>query len=196
MRITIFLLLLVAAATKGMAQTAATPIHWQNPSFEGEAQDATVPIGWLTCDPFSTPDILPGFWGVYQPASDGDTYVGLITRADGTWEAMTQRLARTVHKGDCYGFSVDLARGATYSGYNKAIKVRIWGSTDKCDKTQLLLETPLVEHIHWKTYPVTFTAKRPIRYIIIEAFYSEGRFSHKGNVLIDNLTPLRPCPRA
>lgn len=178
------------------AQPPATTIYWQNPSFEGEPQDATVPIGWLTCDPFSTPDILPGFWGVYQSASDGDTYVGLITRANGTWEAITQRLSHTISKGDCYGFSLDLARGATYSGYNKAIKVRIWGSTNRCDKTQLLLETPLIEHAHWQTYPVKFTASRSIRYIIIEAYYREGRFSHTGNVLIDNLTPLRICPRA
>lgn len=179
------------------AQEAATPppIHWQNPSFEGEPADATVPIGWIGCEPLTTPDILPGFWGIYQEANDGDTYVGLITRANGSWESITQRLERSIETDDCYVFLLDLARGATYSGYNQPLKLRVWGSTDRCSKDQLLYESPLIEHAYWKTYRVEVKAEQPIRYIILEAFHREGKFRYSGNILLDNLTPLRWCPR-
>lgn len=178
------------------AQDDAPPIYWQNPSFEGEPQDATIPIGWLACESFTTPDILPGYWGVYQEATDGDTYVGLITRDNGTWESITQRLSRTIEKDECYTFNFDLARGATYSGYNQPLKLRIWGSTNKCEKSQLLFESPLVEHTFWKKYVLEFTAEQAIRYIIIEAYHSDGKFSYTGNILIDNLSPIQLCPRA
>ena len=79
-----FLLLICLFPLVAFSQKQANPIYWQNASFEGEPQDATVPIGWLACEPFTTPDILPGFWGIFQEASEGETYVGLITRENGT----------------------------------------------------------------------------------------------------------------
>ncbi len=192
-------ILLITAFLSAMvcwAQTPAKSIFWQNPSFEGEPQDATVPIGWMGCEALTTPDILPGVWGIYQEASDGETFLGLITRNNGTWESITQRLSQKIDTKECYTFSVDLARGATYSGYNGALKLRVWGSTDKCSKDQLLYESPLIKHTFWQQYKCEFTAEQPIRYIIIEAFHKEGIFSYEGNILIDNLSPLQSCPRA
>lgn len=171
-------------------------IYFNNPSFEGEPADATVPVGWLPCEALTTPDILPGFWGVYREASEGDTYVGLITRGDGTWESITQRLNQTLSAGECYKFTLDLARSPTYNQYNRPIKLRVWGGSYKCEKDQLLLETDLIEHSFWKPYEVNFYPKAPINYIIFEAFYQEGAFRHPGNILIDNLSPIRQCPRA
>ena len=190
----VFLLLLLPALAA--TQDIPPPIFWQNPSFEGEPADATVPIGWMGCEPLTTPDILPGFWGIYQEPSDGDTFVGLITRANGTWESITQRLERTIEVEDCYVFQIDLARGPTYSGYNNPLKLRVWGSTDRCGKDQLLYESPLIEHTYWQSYRVEVKAERPIRYLILEAFHREVPFRYSGNILLDNLTPLRWCPRA
>lgn len=166
-----------------------------NASFEGEPQDATVPVGWHACAPGTTPDILPGVWGVYTEASEGDTYVGLITRDDGTWESIGQRLTVPLKDKECYKFTLDLAHSKTYSGYNLPIKLRIWGGNTKCQKNQLLLETDFIDHSDWKTYNVKFTTKGEIRYIIFEAFYKDGTFSRRGNILIDNLSKLKKCPR-
>lgn len=179
-----------------LSQAPAKSIYWQNPSFEGEPQDATVPIGWIGCEAQTTPDILPGVWGIYLEASDGETFLGLITRNNGSWESITQRLNEKINPKGCFTFNFDLAKGATYSGYNGALKLRIWGSTDKCSKDQLLYESPLIKHTFWQKYNCKFTAKQPIRYIIIEAFHKEGDFSHEANILIDNLSPLQSCPRA
>lgn len=171
-------------------------IHFDNPSFEGEPSDATVPRGWLPCEEFTTPDILPGFWGVYREASEGETYLGLITRGDGTWESITQRLSQPIKKDECYRFTMDLARSASYNQYSRPIKLRVWGSTTKCEKKQLLLETKLIEHTRWKSYEVSFYAKSTTNYIIFEAYYEDGATNHPGNILIDNLSPLKLCPRA
>lgn len=167
-----------------------------NASFEGKPQDATNPVGWFPCERGTTPDILPGPWGVYQEASDGNTYVGLITRDDGTWESIGQRLKKSLQPKDCYTFNIDLAHSSTYSGYNLPIRLRIWGGTTRCTKEQLLFESDVIKNTDWETHEVQFYVKTPINYILIEAFYKENRFSHRGNILVDHITPIKACPRA
>ena len=173
-----------------------TTILINNASFEGEPQDATVPVGWFECAPGTTPDILPGPWGVHLESSEGDTYMGLITRRDGSYESVGQRLSKTLKAKECYAFTLDLAHSETYSGYNAAIKLRIWGGKTHCAKDQLLKETDFIKNTDWETHSVRFSPKQDINYIIIEAYYKDGRFSHQGNVLIDNISPIKSCIRA
>ncbi len=170
-------------------------IELSNSSFEGEPRDATVPQGWMVCQEGSTPDILPGYWGVYGDPSDGDTYVGLITRGNNTWENIGQRLSETLEKGTCYSWSLDLAHSDTYSGYNGPLKLRIWISKSKCQRDQMIYESPLIEHLDWKSYQIKFTPKEDYRYILIEPFHSEKTFSYEGNILIDRLRPIKGCDR-
>ncbi|MEM1327626.1 MAG: hypothetical protein AAGI23_16815 [Bacteroidota bacterium] len=171
-------------------------IYLVNASFEGEPSDATIPVGWFACAPGTTPDILPGPWGVYQEATEGETFIGLITRGDGSFESIGQRLASPLKRMECYSFSMDLAYSNTYAGYNRPIKVRVWAGKKKCEKRQLLAESEWIEDIDWNTYNFQFTAKENYFYLIIEAFYEESRFSHQGNILIDNVSALKWCTRA
>ena len=171
-------------------------IYLTNTSFEGEPDDATIPVGWFACAPGTTPDILPGPWGVYQEATEGNTYVGLITRGDGTYESIGQRLPSPLKSNECYSFTVDLAHSNTYAGYKEPLRLRIWAGKNKCDKGQLIAETDVIENRDWETHSFEFTAEKAYRYIIIEAFHKEGRFSHQGNILIDNLSGLKWCTRA
>jgi hypothetical protein len=171
-------------------------IYLTNASFEGEASDATVPVGWFACAPGTTPDILPGPWGVYQEATEGETFIGLITRSDGSFESIGQRLSSPLKQTECYSFSMDLAYSNTYAGYNRPIKVRVWAGKKKGEKRQLIAESTAIDDIDWATHNFQFTAKENYFYIIIEAFYQEGRFSHQGNILIDNFSALKWCTRA
>ena len=171
-------------------------IYLNNASFEGVPQDATIPAGWFGCELGTTPDILPGAWGVYQEASEGDTYVGLITRDDGTWESIGQRLSSPLKAKDCYSFTLDIAHSNTYATYNKPLKLRIWAGSDRCTKSQLLLETDFITDTDWETYEVDFTAKSALNYILIEAHYTTKSFSYRGNVLVDNISPIKKCVRA
>ncbi len=176
--------------------TAQQDIYLSNASFEGQPDDATIPIGWFACTPTTTPDILPGPWGVYQEATEGDTYMGLITRGDGTFESIGQRLPKAIKAKECYKFSLDLAHSDTYAGYNKPVKLRIWVGQQKCDRGQLIAETDFIDHLDFRTYRFQFNAKKDGYYIIIEAYYKDGRFSHQGNILIDNFSAIRLCNRA
>ena len=179
------------------AQDAVPPIRIQleNASFEGEPADATMPAGWHKCDENSTPDILPGFWGVLQEPFDGDTFVGLIVRQDGSKESMAQRLPTPMEPKECYRFSVELAQSKKYVNYNTPIKLRIWGGPTKCDRAQLISETPLIDHREWRNYVFDIIPESRINYLIIEA-YTDAPGAVMGNVLLDHLSIIVRCPRA
>lgn len=173
------------------------PIRLINGSFENDPQDATVPTGWQPCKAGTTPDILPGFWGVYNEPADGETYMGLITRTDNTWEAVGQPLNETMRKGECYDFNLDLAHSKTYADYNMPVILRIWGGKGNCNRAQLLGETKAIIHTEWRNYEFTFYPKGDYDYIIFEAHYTKGLlFYYNGNILLDNCSPIIKCIRA
>lgn len=179
-----------------LAINLAGQITVTNPSFEDEPSDATTPQGWLPCDDMTTPDIFPGFWGVYNEPSHGKTYVGIITRENGTFESFGQRLSQTLKEKSCYFSEIDLAHSIIYSGYNKPIKLRIYLGNESCSKDQLIYESPFINHMNWKTFKFSFNPEKDYNYIIFEAYYQEGKFSHKGNILLDNLRPFLKCGNA
>jgi hypothetical protein len=170
-------------------------IKLTNPGFEDTPADATVPKTWLPCESGTTPDILPGFWGEYGEAQQGETYVGLITRSDGSFEAIGQKLSSSLIKGECYTIKLYLAKGSTYAGFNKPLKLRVWLGNEICDKGQTIFTTKEVNHSDWKPYIIEFTPKDNYQYFRIEAFYQDGEFSYKGNILIDNLSNIIKCTR-
>lgn len=171
-------------------------VQLSNPSFEGlEPQDATMPISWLPCKLGTTPDILPGPWGVVKEASEGDTYLGLITRADNSWESITQRLTKIMKAGTCYEMDLDLARSIRYPGHNQPIVLKIYGTMEKCAEPELLYTSDLIKHTDWETYRLILTPSNNFRYLIFEAAYP-GEEKTAGNILIDNIQVIRECDRA
>jgi len=167
----------------------------QNSSFEDEPADATMPMGWFACQDATTPDILPGYWGVYTEASEGDTYVGLITRGNGTFESIGQRLPERLEKDACYEFELDLAHSDNYSGYSKPVKLRVWLGDKKCRRDQMVFESETITNDEWDTFKIEFTSESNSKYIFLEAYYQYENFDHKGNILIDNITPIVFCSR-
>lgn len=176
-----------------------TYLHAQlldNPSFEGEPMDAVTPAGWMPCNEFTTPDIFPGVWGVYLEPSHGKTYVGLITRQDGTIESIGQRLPLTIKPNTCYSISMDLAHSYTYAGYSHPAKCKIWLGKHQCIKDKLIVETKLITHAYWKRYTWKFNTDTEYNYIIIEAYFPDGPGYPEGNILIDNIRPITECDGA
>lgn len=172
-------------------------IYFDNASFEGNPEDATMPTGWHHCLDGTTPDLLPGPWGVIKEAYEGDTYLGLISRENGTWESIEQRLSQPMKSGDCYQFGLMLAYTKKYAGYNLPLKLRIWGSATKCGRDQLLAETRFIKHEDWRKYEFDFYPKVDINYVIFEAHFADGVYiSYKGNILLDDLTKIKKCDRA
>jgi len=172
-------------------------IRLANASFEGIPSDATMPQQWTACKRGSTPDIMPGFWGVYLEPFDGETYVGLITREDGSFESIGQKVRTPFKAQECYKFTIELAHSNTYANYSLPVRLRIWGGRTRCSKDQLLAESPSVKHLDWKTYQLQFMPEHDYPYIIIEAYYAKGIFfPYRGNLLMDNISVFKTCPRA
>lgn len=156
-----------------------------------------MPSDWKGCEFGTTPDILPGFWGVYNEPFDGESYLGLITRAEGTFESIGQELSIPLKKKECYSFGMYLAHSKTYSGYDIPVRLRIWGGGKRCQKKQLLVDTEAIENVDWEYYEFDFMTKKEISYITIEAYYAPGIYFHyRGNVLLDGITPFKMCQRA
>lgn len=172
-------------------------LRLENASFEDEPQDATMPQRWHSCKKGSTPDILPGFWGVYLEPYDGETYVGLITRPDGSYEVIGQKLVAPMKGKECYSFSVQLAHSNSYVNYNIPIRLRIYGGTSFCEKSQLLCESESIKNRDWKKYSFTVFPKADYNYIILEAYYAKSIFTpYPGNILVDDFSIFKKCPRA
>ena len=186
---TLFLLLMIPFIGKSQH-------YLSNGSFEGlKPQDATMPIGWLPCKLGTTPDILPGPWGVIKEPSEGETYLGLITRADNSWESITQRLEQPLQANKCYRLKLDLAYSIRYPMHNKPIKLRVYGSQEKCADPVLLIETDLIDHVDWEAYDFLFRTEAVFNFLIFEACFPDGE-PIGGNILIDNIQPIKECGRA
>lgn len=168
-----------------------------NPSFEDEPADATLPSGWWKIDKETTPDILPGFWGVYNEASEGETYIGLITRPNRTWECIGQKLGESLKKGNCYSMSLDLAHSITYAGYSNPTQIKIYISNKKKKKSQLIYESDFIKHTDWRNYQFEFIPEKDMQYLLIEAYHPDVKWKgHEGNMLIDNISSIIFCGKA
>ncbi len=171
-------------------------VKFNNGSFEDEPSDATTPHGWYECNEFTTPDIFPGVWGVYGEPSEGETYMGIITRPNNTWESIGQRLTQPLEADNCYIFTLDMAFSRTYAGYNNPLRLRIYLGNGRCDQSKLIYESELIDHTEWRTYPVKFNIEKGYTHIILESYHNETPVRYKGNILLDHLTPIKICGRA
>lgn len=171
-------------------------LYLQNPSFEDRPRASACPAGWSSFTPGSTPDIMPGAWDIQVPPQDGKTCLALVTREDGTREDVTQQLPQTLKAGTCYTFSIYLAHAPQYVGYNHPVRLRIWGGAGR-GKDQLLTSSALVSHTEWRQYKFQFVPNRDIRYITLEAYFAPGAlFHYRGNIVLDNCSPIERCDRA
>ncbi len=186
-------------------------IFLTNPSFEDLPQHSKPPRGWYDCGfaGESPPDVQPsGEFGVVKPAYDGQSYLGMVVRDNDTWEAVSQRLSSPLQKGQCYSFSIYLARSELYISYSRLpgnsnreanyitpAKLRIYGGFDYCDKQYMLAETNLVINERWIEFNFKFEPIADYTHLIFEAFYKTPTlFPYNGNILIDKASAIEPVP--
>jgi hypothetical protein len=208
------------------AVNAQQLISIKNPSFEGEPRrgfEFSKPIdGWMDCglQQFpgeSPPDIHPGLppiWDVTTESVDGETYLGLVTRHNDTWESVSQRLNYYLFADSCYQISLWLCMSNEYKSHTSRsrsatedfttpIILQIYGGKLRdCEKRQLLASSPPVNHTGWMEYTFTFSPSERMHYIILEAFYdfpedniqSHQPEAYNGNILIDGLSGIQSLP--
>ena len=214
----------------GIAFWAAFPltgqetIRLQNPSFEDMPRKGVPGMpsikGWHDCglSKFPTespPDIHPvvnNAWDVALQSYDGNTYLGMVTRANDTYESLSQALSSPIQAGVCYSFTAFLAQSNQYKSatsrtqqlgtnelenFVRPAVFMIWGGNYFCEKAELLGESPPVTNSEWMQYKFVLQPQHSYKYITIEAFYKTPILeAYNGHVLVDALSEFVPieCP--
>jgi hypothetical protein len=178
----------------------------ENSSFEQDIpRYSRVPINWVNCgDVHSSLVDIHGYrekyFQVSQKANHGKNFVGMITRNDGTFEAIGQYLNNSLDAGYTYSFSLFVCRSQQYmsmsrltrkvENFNKPAVLQIYGGKD-CNNSNLLISTTTIEHTNWAEYVFVFDVEEEVEFILIEAYYDNlAAFSYDGNLLIDNISPI------
>ena len=178
-------------------------IELHNPSFEDSPACCKAPEGWNICGnkKLRAPDVQPGQYDVQIGAIEGDTYLGLVTRDNDTWQFVSQELSFPIKSGQKYRFSLYLAQSLEYVNlsleneeyvyFDRPIKLRIWGSKENCSKNELLAESPLIDHEEWLEYEFIFKPRGTYYFITFEAFYKTPTLeTYNGNILMDNCSDI------
>jgi hypothetical protein len=129
----LFFLLLFSFVQGGLSQEI---IHLQNPSFEDTPRrggEFSSPIkGWQDCGLSrfpgeSPPDIHPvpaTAWEVSKDAYDGNSYLGMVTRDNDSWESLSQALSSPILGGTCYSFTAFISKSERYKAGQKSHQIR------------------------------------------------------------------------
>jgi hypothetical protein len=173
-----------------------------NASFEGEPGWSITPPDWMPCKYNSTPDTQPeDEMNVTRPASDGNSYLGMVTRGEfgenaNSTEACGTYLTEPLEQGGCYTMIMDLylsrelghvADWAPWQSYNTPVKLRVWAGTGECSYSELLFETPPVWDEEWTTYEFPFQPqKEGLVFLILEVDWIDD-YTYYGNMMIDNI---------
>jgi hypothetical protein len=197
--------LLVLALNSGGLQGQDT-IRLANPSFEDQAQHSHVPQEWINCGfvYHSPPDTGPSaeFRSTTRPA-DGQSFLVLVSRDNGTWERIGGTLDRPLRPGQAYALKVQLAKSDTYFSESPVIRktvnfafplrLRIWGAKVACEARELLAQSPPVDHSDWRSYTLTFEPMLAYSWLIFEAYYEDDTaLPYPGNLCVDDVSPLVP----
>lgn len=206
----IALLAVGALAAQSSLQTVqdAPMIVLRNASFEDMPRNSAPPRGWIDCgDPLETPpDVHPDpefAFRVSKPAFHKNTYLGMVTRENETFEAVGQKLTQSFLPDQCYELRINLARSEVYlsasrrsnqpSNYVNPIVLRVWGGYSICDRGQLLGQSNPVKNFDWQEYRVKLEPERAYTHLILEVYYKpQSMIPYNGNILLDNARPLMP----
>ena len=171
----LFIFLLGTSVLKGQ--------YLSNPSFEGISMPHVPPTGWAICTAgWSTPDTQPGNFGVYQPPSHGNTFLGMTARDNSTWEDVHSVFVNPLKMDSCYLFKIDLSFQEIVNGLTMLpITLKIYGHNTVCNKTNLLWQSPGIDNEEWETHEFSI---HPDAYdytdLVLEAYYTEGSGAYWG----------------
>lgn len=198
----VFAFLLISFS--GQSQNEA--ISLQNPSFELLVTNSSILQNWLECDEFvgeSLPDIQPGKFGCTLPPAQGQQYIAMVTRADGSWERICQNLKSPLKADSIYWFALCLAVSNQYYSATRTsmttlnfvepVKLRIWGFDATANQMEILAETEAIDHEAWKVYGMQLVMPDfEVTRIGFEAYFPNSAHKTAGNLLLDNCSSFFP----
>ncbi|MEL7225622.1 MAG: hypothetical protein AAGL17_12380 [Cyanobacteria bacterium J06576_12] len=204
MKFQITLLLFVLATLHLFGQQT---IVINNPSFEDIPGHSREPRGWTDCGwpTESPPDIQPDeTFQITKPAFEGNTYLGMVTRDNDTWESIGTRLSSPLAQGKCYAFQIALAQSESYYSMSRArkmpanyiapVRLKIWGGNSPCELQELLVETEDISHKDWRVYTFNLQPKHySYPYLVFSVNYTDQTIQPtNGNLLLDAASDIVP----
>ncbi len=183
---------------------AQDTLFLNNPSFEApKPAHSTLPYGWLDAgeEAQSLPDIQPGYFGVSLKPHDGKTYLGLVTREDGTREAVAQQLNGYLTKDSTYSFNIWLARSNSLYSFTmpKMIEkhfksptiLKIFGYNTASGNAELLAESTAIGHSKWLQYSFELVPTVDnFNMIELVAYYVTEDEKTNGNLMLDQCSHI------
>jgi len=172
-----------------------------NGSFDGVAGTKHFPPNsWNVCNTTSTPDIMPGCWGVSLAPSEGDSYLNLVVKENGVMEEVNCLLTETLDTSQCYKFSVDLNRSLDFKfeffgddyDFTRLANVRFILGENECSldvDTILEVDDSLNYYKEWVTFSFIFKpTQENVNYLKIETYIDDNVSPFFGHVLVDNIS--------
>jgi hypothetical protein len=184
-------LLIIAGSIASQSQI----INLVNPSFEGNPAPHVVPPPWNICMGL-TPDTQPGSWGITLPASNGNTYIGLVHEDPPAWEeGVSQNLSSPLLSGVNYYLFLDLAVPAyaipTSGIVLGPVELEIWGGNatgSGCDQSELLWSSGNITDTIWNTHMASFTPSASYNQINLMVHRLDTAFTPY--IMVDNLSSI------
>jgi len=178
-----------------------------NSSFEKDVhQSSKTPWGWYPFpdDKTSSPDIHSRYYTYFEVKhvpSDGDRFISMVTRPDGSTEGICQFLESPILTENKYRLKMDLSysselkskmlKSDTLVAFNNPCLIEIWGFNRFQEKDTLLAVTPTVDHEDWKTYNLMIDSEIQINDLcFITSYPTLDAIATPGNILIDNIQPI------
>ena len=149
----------------------------------------------------SPPDIHTSntnWWSVNRQPQHGRSFVGLVTRPDGSFESLAQRLKEPLIAGLPYTLTIYVSQDSIYLspwrlyGYQQINFVnptvlRIWGSNTAGQMEALLAESQPVDHYEWRQYVIQLIPKERYKFLVISVRSPSAETDKMpGHILIDN----------
>jgi hypothetical protein len=174
-----------------------------NDGFEGSPMQSNLPASWNNCnDGISSGDTQPGCFNNTVAASQGNTYITLVTREmnpPGTAETAWADLLIPFEKDRCYNFSIDLTLSHEFYAndwtqdyyFDNPCILQVFGFNGDCHYPQskeLLWTSDIVDYFSWKTIDISV---KPLidsyqKIALRSYFIPETNFKNSA-LLIDNL---------
>jgi len=172
-----------------------------NGSFEGASTygyDILAPE-WIKCTANSspnTPDILPGAWYIWEPASKGYYYQNLSVDESGKKEQIVGTISPPIVPGNCYKISVDarVSWGMVISNwdetrdYTNPARLNVNLGTTSCNTTQsLMVIDTLKTGEGWRTFSTVFSPTDTLGKIRLQSDFINDTTPYYGHVFVDNV---------
>jgi gliding motility-associated-like protein len=176
-----------------MQPVNAQDIELKNPSLEAKPLSPALPAPWYRFE--QSPDMQPGAVGITKPASNGNTYVGMMASKNWT-ERIAQQLATPLAANKTYTLSFDLAYPPVYFSSNICSgALAIYGANAADEKGEVLWKSPVIKHEAWQSYTAVFSTTKQYAFIVLGPYMDTVCTAYRG-VLLDNLSPyIREVPQ-